>query len=84
VKLSRGEFARRLAERFHDPAFDDVRDQIARRIDVAWDGYDEYRKSPGAHRRAAGRTGRPGPWRSTGPGLPPRRPRALAPGHLAR
>ena len=46
VHLSREEFARRLGERFLDPAFDDVRAEIGRVVDVAWDGYDEYRKSP--------------------------------------
>lgn len=46
VKLSREEFARRIGERFYDPAFDGVRAEIERIIDVAWDGYDEYRKSP--------------------------------------
>ncbi len=46
VKLSREEFARRIGERFYDPAFDGVRAEIERVIDVAWDGYDAYRKSP--------------------------------------
>jgi hypothetical protein len=36
VKLSREEFARRLTERFYDPAFDAVRDEIDRIIEVAW------------------------------------------------
>ena len=52
VKLSREEFARRLGERFYDPAFDAVRAELARVIDVAWDGYDAYRKSP--RKRKAG------------------------------
>ena len=46
VKLSREEFARRLGERFADPAFDAVRGEIERIVEVAWEGYDEYRKSP--------------------------------------
>ncbi len=46
VKLSRDEFARRLAERFYDPAFDAVRPEIDRIIEVAWKNYDEYHKSP--------------------------------------
>lgn len=46
VALDREEFDRRFDERFYDPAFDDVRDLIARVRDVAWDGYHEYRKSP--------------------------------------
>ena len=46
VQLTREEFVRRLAERFYDPAFDDVRAEIDRIVEVAWNGYDEYRKSP--------------------------------------
>jgi multimeric flavodoxin WrbA len=52
VQLSREEFARRLGERFYDPAFDGVRAEIERVVAVAWDGYDVYRKSP--RTRAAG------------------------------
>jgi multimeric flavodoxin WrbA len=52
VKLSREEFTRRLGERFYDPAFDEVRPEIDRVIDVAWTAYDEYRKSP--RKRKAG------------------------------
>jgi multimeric flavodoxin WrbA len=50
VKLTREEFDRRLGERFYDPAFDGVRGEIQRILDVAWDGYDEYRKSPRTRR----------------------------------
>lgn len=46
VKLTREEFARRLGERFYDPAFDAVRDEIDRIVEVAWRNYDEYHKSP--------------------------------------
>lgn len=46
VKLSRAEFEIRLGERFNDPAFDVVRDKLKDIMDVAWDGYDSYRKSP--------------------------------------
>ena len=52
VKLSREEFERRLGERFTDPAFEAVRSELAKVIDVAWDGYDRYRKD--ARKRAAG------------------------------
>src|SRR5918996_1012107 len=52
VKLSRDEFARRLGERFYDPAFDSVRAEIDRIIGVAWTAYDEYHKSP--RKRKAG------------------------------
>jgi len=52
VKLSRDEFARRLGERFYDPAFDSVRSEIDRIIGVAWTAYDDYHKSP--RKRKAG------------------------------
>ncbi len=46
VKLSREEFAARFAERFFDPAFDAVRTEIDRIVEIAWKAYDEYHKSP--------------------------------------
>jgi len=46
VKLTREEFERRLRERFYDPVFQNVDRQIAEIIDVAWQAYDEYDKSP--------------------------------------
>jgi multimeric flavodoxin WrbA len=52
TKLSREEFRRRLRERFDDPAFEAVSAEIERAIEVAWDGYDRYRKSP--RKRKAG------------------------------
>ena len=52
VKLTREEFERRYRERFYDPAFDAVRAEIDRVVDVAWTAYDEYHKSP--RRRKAG------------------------------
>ena len=54
VQLSRQEFVRRLRERFHDPAFRDHQTEIDRLADVAWDAYDEYRKSPVKRRAGAG------------------------------
>jgi multimeric flavodoxin WrbA len=50
--LTRDEFARRLRERFYDPAFAPLEADLERIIEVAWQGYDEYRKSP--VKRAAG------------------------------
>jgi multimeric flavodoxin WrbA len=52
VKLTRGEFERRLRERFYDPEFQNVEGQIADIVEVAWKAYDEYRKSP--RQRSAG------------------------------
>ena len=46
VALSRDEFTRRLGQRFYDQAFDAVRNEVERVIDVAWNNYNEYRKSP--------------------------------------
>jgi multimeric flavodoxin WrbA len=54
VKLTRAEFAARLGERFYDPAFDPVRAEIDRVIDVAWESYDEYRKSPRTRKAGPG------------------------------
>jgi multimeric flavodoxin WrbA len=54
VKLSREEFSRRLGERFYDPAFDPVRPEIDRIIEVAWNNYDEYHKSPRKRKPGAG------------------------------
>ena len=54
VQLSRDEFARRLRERFSDPAFDAVHDELERIIDVAWNGYAKYRRSPRKRRAGEG------------------------------
>jgi len=54
VKLSREEFARRLGERFYDPAFDAVRTEIERVIETAWTAYDEYHKSPRTRKAGPG------------------------------
>ena len=53
VHIPLEEFKRRLGERFYDPAFDPVRDEIEQAMEVAWKNYDEYHKSP--RRRKAGR-----------------------------
>jgi multimeric flavodoxin WrbA len=52
VKLTRDEFARRLRERFYDPAFESLSAEIDHLVDVAWTAYDEYHKSP--RKRKAG------------------------------
>ncbi len=54
VKLSREDFARRLRERFADPAFAQVERQLADVIEVAWQAYDGYRKSPRTRKAGAG------------------------------
>ena len=54
TKLTRDEFSRRLRERFYDPAFEPLRDEIDHLVAVAWDGYDQYRKSPRTRKAGSG------------------------------
>ena len=53
VQLTREEFEKRFRGRFYDPAFHAVEGEIQRLVELAWEGYDKYRKSPRA--RPAGR-----------------------------
>ncbi|MFL6574290.1 MAG: NADPH-dependent FMN reductase, partial [Burkholderiales bacterium] len=46
VPLSREQFRARFYERFYDPAFDDVKAELEKVFERAWDGYIQYRKSP--------------------------------------
>lgn len=46
VPLTKDEFRGRFMQRFYDPAFDRVRDELERIFECAWDGYTVYRKSP--------------------------------------
>jgi multimeric flavodoxin WrbA len=46
VQLTKSEFARRFRDRFFDPAFEKLAPEIEKIIDLAWDGYDIYRKNP--------------------------------------
>jgi multimeric flavodoxin WrbA len=46
VTISKDEFVRRARERFFDPAFDPLRDEIGKIIETAWQGYHGYRKAP--------------------------------------
>jgi multimeric flavodoxin WrbA len=54
TQLTREQFERRFGERFYDPAFDAVRDELARVSDVAWTVYAEYHKSPRTRRAGPG------------------------------
>jgi multimeric flavodoxin WrbA len=54
VKLTREEFERRLRERFYDPSFQKIEHHVARIVDVAWEAYDDYRKSPRKRKAGAG------------------------------
>jgi hypothetical protein len=55
VPLTRDEFRRRFYERFYDPAFDDVKPELERIFERAWDGYINYRKSPRTRPAGPGR-----------------------------
>lgn len=54
VALSREEFERRIRERFYDPAFDRVASEVDAIVQVAWDAYHEYRKSPKTRKAGPG------------------------------
>src|SRR5262245_6941216 len=54
VKISREEFERRFKARFYDPAFDAEADALQRIINVEWDAYDKYRKSPRTRKAGPG------------------------------
>jgi hypothetical protein len=45
VGLTRAQFAQRMHERFHDPAFAPLRQAVDSLIDVAWDAYEDSRKA---------------------------------------
>ncbi len=46
VTLSENEFKKRMLEKFYDPHFDSVSEELNKVIHVAWENYIEYRKSP--------------------------------------
>ena len=46
VPLTKAQFRERFMARFYDPAFDAVSAELETVFEVAWDGYDKYRKSP--------------------------------------
>ena len=54
VKLTREEFERRLRERFFDPEFEQVKREIDAVVAVAWNAYNEYRKSPRTRKAGPG------------------------------
>ena len=54
TKLTKDEFRRRIRERFNDPAFDGVAAEIDRVVNVAWEGYDTYRKNPRTRKAGPG------------------------------
>ncbi len=52
--IDREQFRRRFFDRFQDPAFDDVRPELERICEKAYDGYVNYRKSPRVRRAGKG------------------------------
>jgi multimeric flavodoxin WrbA len=54
VHLSKDEFARRFRRHFYDPVFEQAEAEIARLIDLAWDGYDHARKAPRTQKAGPG------------------------------
>src|SRR5258706_3777656 len=52
VALTREQFSQRMQQQFSDPAFSDIRADVERIINAAWQGYSEYRKAP--HTQPAG------------------------------
>jgi len=45
-QLDRDEFKQRFLQRFFDPAFETVKDELDRIAEIAWDGYHNGRKAP--------------------------------------
>jgi multimeric flavodoxin WrbA len=54
TRLPKGEFQRRWKERFADPAFDPEREKIDRLAEIAWEAYDDHRKSPRTQKAGPG------------------------------
>jgi multimeric flavodoxin WrbA len=54
VALSKAEFRERFLRRHLDPAFERVRGELDRVIDVAWEAYQEDRKSPRTRKAGPG------------------------------
>jgi multimeric flavodoxin WrbA len=52
--LTRDQFSKRLRERFYDPAFEPLHDEIDRLVAAAWDSYDQYRKNPRTRKAGPG------------------------------
>jgi multimeric flavodoxin WrbA len=46
VQLDKAEFKKRFLQEFYDPAFEPLKAELDKIADVAWNGYDEYRKAP--------------------------------------
>ncbi|MFN0008303.1 MAG: flavodoxin family protein [Planctomycetota bacterium] len=54
VALTRTEFEERFRSRFFDPAFEAKADELRSILDVAWEAYHEYRRSPRTRKAGKG------------------------------
>ena len=54
VSLTKDEFKRRFHQRFYDPAFAPLQEEIELLADAAWEAYDDYRKAPRTERAGPG------------------------------
>ena len=54
VALTKARFTALARERFFDPAFDPLQDEIGRIIAAAWNGYHDYRKAPRTRKAGKG------------------------------
>jgi len=52
--IEKREFVARFRQRFHDPAFAVAESELARLAELAWDGYDRYRKAPRTRKAGPG------------------------------
>lgn len=46
IQLTKEQFTFRFRDRFFDPDFDAVNDELSKIIDIAWVAYDDYHKNP--------------------------------------
>jgi multimeric flavodoxin WrbA len=54
TQIDKAEFTARFRQRFDDPAFAKAESEIAQLLDLAWDGYNQYRKAPRTRKAGPG------------------------------
>jgi multimeric flavodoxin WrbA len=54
TRLTKSEFQRRWKQRFYDPAFEAMAAEIDRLAEIAWEAYDDSRKSPRTQKAGPG------------------------------
>lgn len=54
VQLDKNEFKKRFLKQFYDPAFEPLQKELDKIAEVAWDGYDSYRKAPRTAKAGSG------------------------------